>query len=154
MENTNNTKSETKPKQKDQKKKKPTKKTKMDISSIIFYSIMVIGLIIFVVIMIIKSNKQHYVTYFGEDIKVTIDLKKDDFTLSIYADSDEPSVQTGKYKKVDTTETDTATNTDSKIAMYSVEFDDGTKAEFTIDEKNGTLKLMMPNYSLEFKKGE
>lgn len=162
MDNTN-----TKPtKKEDEKKsKKQTNKKKsassIDKASLIFYAILLIGIIAFVIIMIRNHNRQHYVAYFGEDIKATIDLKDDDrFILSIYADSDTPSKQEGKYKKVESTTTttekssDKASSTDSKVSMYSVEFEDKTTAEFLIDEDKGILTFITAKYKIEFKKGD
>lgn len=155
MEDKNTTTNKPKKEDKPKKPKKKKSNSKIDTSSMIFYTILLIGILVFVVIMIINSSKQHYEAYFGEDIRVTIDIKSQDIKLSIYADSDEPVTQTGKLDKVDTLESpiDVATYTDAECSNYKVTFDDGSTAECVIDKNQENLLFITSSYSLEFKKG-
>lgn len=158
--NVNTTKKDDKKDKKpEKKKKKPASKAKMDKTSMIFYIILLVGLIAFVIVMIINNKKQHYTAYFDEKLKVTIDLKGDDFILSIYADSDTPSIQEGKFKEKKDEDnssetTEKASNTNAKSKTYVVTFDDESTAEFTIDEEKGILLFKKPEYTIEFRKGD
>lgn len=128
---------------KDKPKAKPKKKkSSVDKTTMLFYIILLVGILVFVIIMIKNSSKQRYITTFGDQIQVAIDLKGDKFTLSIYADAEEPSTQEGTFTK------------NEETSIYEVVFDDKSKAQFTINEETETLLFEYNKSKIEFKKGD
>lgn len=140
--NKKDTKKDTK--KKDNKKRNQPKD--IDKASIIFYVILVVGILIFVIMMIVKNNKQEYYTYFGEQIEATIKLQHNkDFILEINVDND-ISTQKGTYTQIDKETTD-------KNTYYEVTFEDDTKASFSLNEELTTLTYDSGTYTVEFNKG-
>lgn len=123
------------------KPKKTSKNDKIDTPSLIFFGVMIIGIVVFIIIMIHNENKQKYVTNFGENISATIELKnKDDFYLVIDA-NDTKIEQTGKYELVN-----------EKTNEYLVTFEDKTTNKFILDSENNQLTIYLDNNTLTLSK--
>lgn len=119
--------------------KKPTKKSglKIDKMQLIFFSVLMVGLIIFIIIMIYNNSKQKYTAKFGENITATIKINDEVFELEINADGTKVS-QVGKCTQVDDTN------------KYKIEFEDKSTAECEIFEDDNRLILYYQKAKIEF----
>ncbi len=116
---------------------KPSKKKKgsVDKANIIFFVIMIIGLILFTLILLLKSNSKTYTTTFGDNIVSTVKLTgSNNIDISITVD-DITSNKHGTYTEI----TDDKVDNNYKI---TIDNDDKKKEtlEMVVDESTVTLK--------------
>lgn len=151
----------------DSKKKPAKKKSKsgVDKNSLIFFAILVVGILIFAIIMIHNSKKKSYVTHFGDKITVTFAVNETKCKLKINADGTEKSVD-GTCKRIaedsnefevffdnEILETNASTKTTEKDTEKSSEEKKAT-AKFILSDDEETLTYITSTYKLDFKKGE
>lgn len=97
MEDTN---SQSNDKKKEYKPSKNKKKETINKANIIFFVIMIIGLVLFTIILLIKSNSKTYETKFGDDIISTVTLSGSNKIDIIVEVNEISSVQHGTYKEI------------------------------------------------------
>lgn len=92
----------TKKPEKKEKPKKPKKKVgKIDQSQLIFFGLLVLGIIIFAVIIITKPTSKIYRTQYGDSIVASIEVfsnNKIDIAIDI---NDTRIIQSGTFKQID-----------------------------------------------------
>ena len=87
-------------KKKEYKPSKNKKKETINKANIIFFVIMIIGLVLFTIILLIKSNSKTYETKFGDDIISTVTLSGSNKIDIIVEVNEISSVQHGTYKEI------------------------------------------------------
>lgn len=139
---TTNNYTSTKPNTKQSTNKK--KKNTIDIPTIIFFAIMIIGLIIFTIILLKKPTSKIYYKDYGNNITMLVEFynKSNDIDIAVDVDNNR-SLQKGTYEKTKKENaylaTFTENNTEMKVNIsikdkeMTLIFDDGT--EIILEEK-------------------
>lgn len=131
----------------DNKKKKKGKKSKVDIPTIIFFSLLIVGAIVLTVMLLKKPNSKLYSKSYGDNIEILVEVYNNgEVDMAVSVDG-ERTLQQGKYKAIGEEPKDT----------YNGEY------EVTFKEKNQEVKVNMvikdsvltltyeDNTSIEFK---
>ena len=87
-------------KKKEYKPSKNNKKETINKANILFFIIMIIGLVLFTIILLLKSNSKTYETKFGDDIISTVTLSGSNKIDIIVEVNEISSVQHGTYKEI------------------------------------------------------
>ena len=111
----------------DTKPKKKKRNGKLDIPTIIFFGLLVVGLIVLTIIILKKPSSKIYSKKYGDNIETLVEVYKNgDIDLSVSVDGDR-TLQQGTYKSID----------DSSNDGYNGEY------EATFEEINTTIKVKM-----------
>lgn len=111
----------------DTKPKKKKRNGKLDIPTIIFFGLLVVGLIVLTIIILKKPSSKIYSKKYGDNIETLVEVYKNgDIDLSVSVDGDR-TLQQGTYKSID----------DSSNDGYNGEY------EATFEENNTTIKVKM-----------
>ena len=111
----------------DTKPKKKKRNSKLDIPTIIFFGVLIVGLIVLTVILLKKPSSKIYSKTYGDNIETLVEVYKNgDVDLSVSIDGDR-TLQQGTYKSID----------DSSNDEYNGEY------EATFEENNTTIKVKM-----------
>lgn len=118
-----------------EKKPKAKKKGKVDLATIIFFIIMVIGLIVLTVIFLTKPTSKIYSTKYGDKFTVSVEMYSNNkIDLAIDVDEDRV-IQSGTYKE------DTSSSTSSTYIAEFIDEDTKEKTNINISIKDDTLTL-------------
>ena len=128
---------------KKEKTKKPKKKNqsnlKLDKSVIIFFTIIIIALIGFTILVLVQETKKTYITSFGEDMssKIIIDDKMTKMDIIVNVKGVETK-QHGKLSNI------TSEDTNDGVNVYEVELDVGENIteKVIIEIKDNELTLL------------
>lgn len=123
-------------------KKKPAKKGNMPPinSNVVFFAILVIGIIIFATILLLKPTKTIYRTNLAQNAEVIVQLGKKDIDIGIKVDGEVVSQEHGTYEKRQLEEGE---KPQSETAVeYVIIFDNNSdNASMVIDGNELTLYL-------------
>ena len=122
-------------------KKKPSNKGKTPPinTNIIFFSILVIGIIIFTVILLLKPNVTVYRAQLAQNAECIVQVGKKDLDIGIKVDGEVVSQQHGTYTERILEEGETASDTATE---YIITFDNETdEASMVIEGNELTLYL-------------
>ena len=137
------------------KEYKPTKvknkKATIDKANIIFFVLMIVGLVFFTIILLLKSNSKIYETKFGDDIISTVtlsDSNKIDISVEI---DDVTSIQHGTYKEI----TDDKVDNNYMITINADDEDVSKQETLEMIVEDTTVKLKYEDGSIiEYKERE
>ena len=123
-----------------EKKKKPSGGSKLPPinSNVVFFAILVIGIIIFTVILFLKPNKTIYRTNLASNAEVIVQLDKKNVDVGIRVDGEVVSQEHGTYAK---RPLESGIQEDPDAIEYIITFDSGEEASMLIREYELTLIL-------------
>lgn len=131
--------------EKEKKPKKPKKKSKRDWLTIIFFAVLVIGLIILTIIVLLKPTSKVYSVKYGDDFTIYSEIYTDNKIDIVITVGEDSIAQSGTYEEIkdddidnnykaifesdETTTELTFVVNDNQLVMT---YDDGT--EITLEE--------------------
>lgn len=122
-----------------EKKKKPSNSKLPPINSnVVFFAILVIGIIIFTVILLLKPNKTIYRANLASNAEVIVQLDKKNVDVGIKVDGEVVSQEHGTYAK---RPLESGVQEDPDAIEYIITFDNGEEASMLIGEYELTLIL-------------
>lgn len=122
-----------------EKKKKPSNSKLPPINSnVVFFAILVIGIIIFTVILLLKPNKTIYRANMASNAEVIVQLDKKNVDIGIKVDGEVVSQDHGTYAK---RPLESGVQEDPDAIEYIITFDSGEEASMLIGEYELTLIL-------------
>lgn len=122
-----------------EKKKKPSNSKLPPINSnVVFFAILVIGIIIFTVILLLKPNKTIYRANLASNAEVIVQLDKKNVDIGIKVDGEVVSQDHGTYAK---RPLESGVQEDPDAIEYIITFDSGEEASMLIGDYELTLIL-------------
>lgn len=122
-----------------EKKKKPSNSKLPPINSnVVFFAILVIGIIIFTVILLLKPNKTIYRANMASNAEVIVQLDKKNVDIGIKVDGEVVSQEHGTYAK---RPLESGVQEDPDAIEYIITFDSGEEASMLIGDYELTLIL-------------
>lgn len=122
-----------------EKKKKPSNSKLPPINSnVVFFAILVIGIIIFTVILLLKPNKTIYRANLASNAEVIVQLDKKNVDIGIKVDGEVVSQEHGTYAK---RPLESGVQEDPDAIEYIITFDSGEEASMLIGDYELTLIL-------------
>lgn len=123
-----------------EKKKKPSGSGKLPPinSNVVFFAILVIGIIIFTVILLLKPNKTIYRANLASNAEVIVQLDKKNVDVGIKVDGEVVSQEHGTYAK---RPLESGVQEDPDAIEYIITFDNGEEASMLIGDYELTLIL-------------
>lgn len=122
-----------------EKKKKPSNSKLPPINSnVVFFAILVIGIIIFTVILLLKPNKTIYRANLASNAEVIVQLDKKNVDIGIKVDGEVVSQEHGTYTK---RPLESGIQEDPDAIEYIITFDSGEEASMLIGDYELTLIL-------------